>query len=209
MSARIVPSLDHISENRKIDAAVSSLRDLIDTRLDAMDKAIELLQQIANRSPTIGEVYARFEERFIRIDQAFIERDKRTDQLTVASSTAIAAALQAQKEAAGESQKSSSAAIAKAETATNESLKQLQVLFQTSIGALQTAQNDIKSRIDKGEASGVGHKIAVDDYRYEHKNVREEAGESRALFFGVIGIAIGLSAMIITIFVSVVPHLSH
>ena len=45
----------------------------------------------------------------------FAERDKRTEQLSLADKTAIAAALQAQKEAAGAQNESNTAAINKME----------------------------------------------------------------------------------------------
>jgi hypothetical protein len=169
-------------------------------RLEAMDRAVLLLQETQNRSPTIGEVYAKFNEKFKAIDQQFIERDKRTDQLTLASSTAIAAALQAQKEAAGEAQKSSAAAIAKAETATSESIKQLQALFQTSIGGLTTQILDLKSRLDKGEGGESRHSVDVADVRHARWDLREEKAEGRGVVFGIIGITISLAAVIVAIF---------
>jgi hypothetical protein len=55
-------------------------------------------------------------ERFSSIALQFEERDKRTEQLSVADKTAIAAALQAQKEAAGAQNESNTAAVAKIET---------------------------------------------------------------------------------------------
>jgi hypothetical protein len=186
--------------DRQIENAIMSLRDLVDTRLTAMDKAIVLLQQQANRSPTIGEVFARFEERFVRIDQSFIERDRRTDQLTLASSTAIAAALQAQKEAAGETQKSSSAAIAKSEAATGESIKQLQTLFQTSIAGLSNRIDDVKSRLDKGEGSGLGSREAVLDHRWEKRDNREETVSYRGALYGIIGIVIAIGSFTVAVF---------
>ena len=206
---------------QQLATAISSQRDLFETRLEAMDKAVMVLQSMANRSPTIGEVYTKFnekfaaieqllsamdnisKERFLRIDQQFIERDKRTDQLTLASSTAIAAALQAQKEAAGETQKSSAAAIAKSETSTSESIKQLQALFQTSIGGLTTQLLDLKSRLDKGEGQGVGKVNATDDYRYEQGVRRVETTDNRGLIFGIVGSVIGFGALLITLILNI------
>jgi hypothetical protein len=112
--------------------------------------------------------------------------------------------LQAQKEAAGESQKSSSMAIAKAETATAESIKQLQTLFQTSIGALNLQVQDVKSRLDKGEGGVVGHHSAVEDQRYERKDTREDLRDNRGLLFGIIGVVLGFVALV----VGVMPHLA-
>lgn len=208
------PADEKLITARQMELSIKALRDLVETRLTGMDTAIILLQQTANKSPTIAEVFVKFEEkfdaveqlaleRFARIDQSFVERDKRTDQLTLASSTAIAAALQAQKEAAGETQKSSTAAIAKAETATSESVKQLQTLFQTSISGLVTQIQDVKSRLDKGEGAGFGRGAAVDNFRYEQNTRREEATDNRSLIFGIVTSIIGVG----TIVVGLIIHL--
>jgi hypothetical protein len=87
----------------------------------------------------------------LRIDAGLTERDKRADQLALANSAALAAALAAQKEAAGEAQKSAALAISKSEAATAEAIKQGQALFQTSISALTAQINELKSRLDRGE----------------------------------------------------------
>jgi hypothetical protein len=144
-------------------AVAAAREEIVLARLAAMDKAVSLLEKfptaidvaVENLRKLHDERIRRIEEvseqKFMRIDTGFIERDKRTDQLTLANSTAIAAALQAQKEAAGETQKSSALAIDKSEKSTIESIKQLQTLFQTAMAALTIQINDVKSRLDKGE----------------------------------------------------------
>ena len=107
---------------------------VIDTRLIGMDRALQLLheqqegrQQVIDVS--IGQLRAlhsekfdsiamnlderdkRLDERFDGIGTQFQERDKRTEQLSLADKTAIAAALQAQKEAAGATNESSFTAL--------------------------------------------------------------------------------------------------
>jgi len=238
---------------KQLAAAIDGLRGVVEIRLDGMDRAVDLLQQQANKSPTVGELWARFEERyiavnkafdhiddevkkrpneiaeaavhlreliegrfsviqtalkgmndisdqrFIRIDQQFSERDKRTDQLTLASSTAIAAALQAQKEAAGETQKSSALAIAKSEGSTIENIKQLQALFQTSIAGLSTQILDVKSRLDKGEGGNTGHAAARIEYRDQQSDKRNDTTDGRGFVFGVTGMVIGIGALVLTV----------
>jgi hypothetical protein len=158
-----------------IKDASGTLEEKIETRLNAMDKAVTILHDDYTRVPTlldravlnirelveekISKLSEVSSERFSGIAQQFVERDKRTDQLTLASSTAIAAALQAQKEAAGETQKSSSLAIAKSEASTAESIRQLQTLFQSSMAGLGAQLADVKSRLDKGE----GHTKGIGD----------------------------------------------
>ena len=208
-----------------VERAVGNSTAVTNARIDGVERGIEQFQADLVRVPTsvdraisglrevleakIDKNSAVSIERFLRIDAAFTERDKRAEQLAQASSTAIAAALQAQKEAAGEAQKSSAAAIAKAETATSESIRQLQALFQTSIQALNLQVQDVKSRLDKGEGGAISRVAAVADNRYEHASQREDTRESRAMTFGIIGVTVGLAALITTIVLAIIPHLSH
>jgi hypothetical protein len=181
-----------------IDKAISAAAGIINARIDGQEKAVDLLQAQTNRSPTIGEVYARFDERligvnsalkaereisnekFLRVDQQFIQLEKLAAQLKIAGDTAVAAALQAQKEAAGEQTKSSAAAISKSEAATGESIKQLQTLFNTSIGGLSKEIADLKSRMDRGEGQGVIRNGAIDESRYTVGENRSNNADSRA-----------------------------
>lgn len=234
-----------VQTTQQLSAAINSLRDLYDTRFEAMNRIIGLHETLLNRSPTVGEVFVKSEEhfaqigqrlsdrdkrmeekfkafdqrfdnladiakeRFKHIEQSFHERDKRSDQLTLATTTAATAALQAQKEAASETQRSSAIAIAKAETATSESIKQLQVLFQTSISALNTQILDVKSRLDKGEGAGVGRGAATDDYRYEQGARREAITNNHGLVFGIIGSIVGAGALLTTLILNIAKSQSQ
>lgn len=53
----------------QLSREVLSLRELIEARLDGMDKAIDLLQTTANRSPTIGEVVAETNQRLKALEE--------------------------------------------------------------------------------------------------------------------------------------------
>lgn len=50
---------------------VESLRDILEQRLDGMDKIIDAMQGVVNRSPTINEVVAKYDERFDRTKISF------------------------------------------------------------------------------------------------------------------------------------------
>lgn len=126
---------------------IAALKELVETRIHASSDILD---------EKIKQVVARTDEVFARIDVQFIERDKRTEQLAIASSTAIAAALQAAKEAVGAQNTSNSIAISKSETSTLESLRQLRDLFQADSRATNDKINDIRTRIDKGEGQHVG-----------------------------------------------------
>jgi hypothetical protein len=91
------------------------------------------------------------EERFKSIQIQFTLLKQATEQLDIANKTAIAAALQAQKEQAAETQKTTLAATAKSETSTAEAIKALTTTFNTVILGLETRITDLKGRLDRNE----------------------------------------------------------
>lgn len=155
-----------------LDRSVLGLREIIETRLDGMDKAIELLQVTTNKMPSIVKndvtqlrelheekfksVEARIVVQFDGIATQFGERDKRTEQLSLADKTAIAAALQAQKEAAGAQNESNAAANVKMETNFSKLIEQGHTLLLEVRRSTEAQINDLKSRLDKGEGQAKG-----------------------------------------------------
>lgn len=153
---------------------IKALRELIESRINSIESLHSVLEQKVEGDKTafakadqnlrelmeekICRLRSTNEEIFERINVQFVERDKRTEQLAIASSTAIAAALQAAKEAVGAQNTSNSIAIAKSESSTIESIRQLQTLFNTSITSIKDQMDDIKSRVDKaeGQVKGAG-----------------------------------------------------
>jgi hypothetical protein len=157
-----------------VDRAIASVLLQNGVRFDAIEKAIQLAHEDSVRVPTIVDraingVQALFDSKLAVISsEAATKREELSGKLeevsgklsvlaiqfqerTAASSTAIAAALQAAKEAVGEQNKSSASAIEKAQTQTTEQLAQLRTLASSEISA-QTAQiTDLKSRLDKSE----------------------------------------------------------
>jgi predicted HTH transcriptional regulator len=134
---------------------IATSREVIETRLSGMDKAIELLQAAADRYPAfvraeVKQLQELHEEKFSSIGTQFAERDKRTEQLSLADKTAIAAALQAQKEAAGAQNESNAAANAKTETNFAKLIEQNQALLLEVRRNTEAQINDLKSRLDKG-----------------------------------------------------------
>ena len=105
-------------------------------------------ETLLGKITTLSEVS---DERFKGIQIQFNLLKQATEQLDLANKTAIAAALQAQKESAGETQKSSQAAIAKSETSTSEAIKALTASFNTAIAGITDRYNDLKGRMDRGE----------------------------------------------------------
>lgn len=155
-------------------STTDNVQAVLGQRLGGMDKAIELLQQSTNKMPdfvrdqvsqlrslhderfvsiskNLEERDRRVEQRFDSIDTQFAERDKRTEQLSLADKTAIAAALQAQKEAAGATNESNGAALAKMENNFTKLIEQGQTLVQSVSRNLEDKINDLKGRFDRGE----------------------------------------------------------
>lgn len=150
-----------------LEARLKGDREVIETRLGGNDTAVKLLQTAMDKIPLLvkdevaqlkelhGEVFGslrtEIQTRFDGIDTQFQERDKRTEQLSLADKTAIAAALQAQKEAAGATNESNSVALIKMETNFTKLLDQLFTLQKTGVANIDEKINDVKSRLDRGE----------------------------------------------------------
>lgn len=146
-----------------VDREIRNLKDVITIRVNAVEKAQETFQNDLTRVPTQvdREVKALRElieskidrladvtnERFEGVAKQFSERDKRTEQLSLADKTAIAAALQAQKEAAGAQNESNTTSTSKMEGS-----------FSRLIDLMSNRIDDVKTRLDKGEGrtTGVG-----------------------------------------------------
>jgi hypothetical protein len=137
----------------EVQKAVLSVRELMEQYVQRVQAELqgELGRDFARlqgETATLAEVS---EERFKSIQTQFTLLKQATEQLDLANKTAIAAALQAQKESAGETQKSSQAAIAKSETSTSEAIKALTASFNTAIAGITDRYNDLKGRMDRGE----------------------------------------------------------
>jgi hypothetical protein len=131
---------------------VSMLRDVLETRLTGMDKAIQLLQGATDKFPALIEssVYrlqALHDEKFKSIALQFSERDVRTEQTSRDNNVALTAALQAAKEAVGEQNKSNVLANTKSEAAFTKLIDQLSVLIDRTDKSLSDKIEDSKERI--------------------------------------------------------------
>jgi hypothetical protein len=159
---------------------VNALKELIEIRLDAQDRATGLLQDASARGPALGVVEERVSslvglidekfasvkaqqlEKFDSIQIQFRERDTRTDQTSRDAKTAVDAALQAAKEAVGEQNKSGALAIAKSEASTIKQIDQIAVLLQNVNKATDDKISDLKDRLTmiEGRSGGQGSLIA-------------------------------------------------
>ena len=153
---------------------LSSLKELIVARLNAMDAATELRLNALDHIPVaIGQQVTHLrevqDEKFIGIDKQFVERDVRTAQASVAADDALKAALQAAKELVGAQGEASSAAAVKSETSFAKQIDQLGTIIQTMQLALDARITELKERIDRFEASSSGANMSRNERRSENQ----------------------------------------
>ncbi len=152
-----------ILTTQQLIAAIAATRELLETRLDGMDRATQLNKEQMDKFPQMiderihsiekirDEKFSTVNEKFRSIETQFKERDTRSEQSSKDSKVAVDAALQAAKEAVGEQNKSNALAIAKSETAFTKQLDQIIALITATNKASDEKINDLKGRLDRGE----------------------------------------------------------
>jgi len=140
---------------------ITNTRQVIDVRIDSIEKAVLLLQTAIEKVPAliaadVSALRALQDEKFNSIQTQFTERDIRTEQAARDSKVAVDAALQAAKEAVGEQNKSSALAIAKSEAATTKQIDQITILIDTMRKGLDDKIDDMKERLTSIEGQKRG-----------------------------------------------------
>ena len=146
-----------ILTTQQLTMSIAASREIIETRLDAMDTATRLNKEATDKIPDIiKSVVCNLEklqnEKFEGVEKQFVERDTRNDKIAELNQKALDAALQAAKEAAG-----------KTELSFTKQIADLTEQFNTKNEALDVRVNDLKGRLDKGEGTTSGK----DDTRKE------------------------------------------
>ncbi len=159
-----------ILTTQQLHRELFGLREIVEARLNAMDRASEIVDKQITRVPSdavaqMEHLKELHEEKFKSIQVQFTERDTRTEQTSRDSKVAVDAALQAAKEAVGEQNKSSALAIAKSETATTKQIDQQGLLIQTATAGLNDKIDDIKDRLTLIEGKSTGTQEFVTDHR--------------------------------------------
>jgi hypothetical protein len=149
---------------------VSALREILQARLDGMDRATVVLSDSVNRTPTaiqtaISHLRELHDERFSSIALQFAERDVRTEQAATASASALAAALQAAKEAVFEQAQAAAKAAEKTELSFSKQIDQTQLQITTVAEGLGDKIDDLKGRLDRGEGSEKGAAVQRTEQR--------------------------------------------
>lgn len=159
------------------------LQELLETRLDGMDRAQALLSETVNRAPTeitreVSHLRGILDERLASVDRQFQEqdrltstqfreRDTRSEREARDNKLAVDAAFAAQEKQAVAQNEGNQLAISKSESATAETIKTNQELAKSEINALRKSaedqkqrqsevDEDLKRRIGANEAALVG-----------------------------------------------------
>jgi hypothetical protein len=172
---------------------ISSMREILEARMDGTDKAILQLQRQVEHGRTevqdkVGHLQELHEEKFKSIAIQFAERDTRTEQMSRDSKVAVDAALQAAKEAVGEQNKSSALAIAKSESATTKQIDQQAVLLQTATRAIDDKISDLKDRL-----------TAIDGRTIGGDRTEKRIGDQWGYLVGGIGMIVAVITLIILV----------
>jgi hypothetical protein len=175
---------------------VSALREILQARLDGMDRATALLSETVNRTPTqiqteISHVRELIEEKFASVALQFTERDVRTNQASIAADSALKAALQAAKEAVFEQAQAAAKAAEKTELSFTKQIDQIGLQISTVAKGYDDRIAELKERIDRGEGSTSG----ASDYRAEQRL-------NTGALVGIIGAVLGVVALAVSIIIA-------
>lgn len=155
---------------------VATLREILETRLDGMDRATELasahvtgvrkeIEQIRGRlreetATQVEQLRELLETRLDGMGRAialqFTERDVRAEQAAETAPQALGSALSAQKELVAQQNDANSAATAKAEASFTKQIDQIGTIIQTMEKVTDARITELKQRIDRGEGSTAG-----------------------------------------------------
>jgi hypothetical protein len=156
---------------------LAALRDTLETRLNAMDKASILLHDNLSLVPTgtdkqishlkelheakIDAVGTNFHGQLTAaaagIEKQFVERDVRSKAAELAAQVAVGAALQAQKESANAMNESNAVAVAKAEATTVKQIDGILALLTSNTKNTDDKIAVINARLDRDEGANRGH----------------------------------------------------
>jgi uncharacterized coiled-coil protein SlyX len=172
---------------------ISSLRAILETRMDGMDRVlVGLLREAASQQTRVDDTVAHLrtlhEEKFRSIEKQFAERDTRDERTSRDSKTAVDAALQAAKEMNEKQNTSSALAIAKSETATMKQIDQLGATIASQTKNLDDKIDDLKGRVLMIEGRGLGG-----------RERRESSVSGMQLAISAITVLISIAAVIVSV----------
>ena len=172
---------------------VSALREILQARLDGMDRAAVVLADTVNRTPTaiqtaIAHLKELHDERFASVALQFKERDERSGQLAKTQAEALEAALRAAKElnaAQGEANKEANA--------------KTEVSFGQQIKAIEDKLEVINRRLDTGEGTTNGTASYRAERREDDKYRQSDRAAVAAQARATVSISIAAVSALITL----------
>jgi hypothetical protein len=182
----------------------------IETRFGAMDQAIELLQVSTDRLPAamdakVNRLQELHAEKFSSIQTQFEGLDKLTDKMATASSTAIAAALQAQKEAVNQQNIAFDKATQKSEERFTKQMEQMSELIQTGTKALDD-KITTGTKVSDEKISTLNDRLTrIESTKIGETGAHTQQGTSIQLMIGVIGAVVGIVGVAVAILLAFRP----
>lgn len=201
---------------------LSALREIIETRLTAMDQATALQavglknlidsgidsrahliadidrQMSAQREYLVGrieQIMAVGTERFDSINNRFDDRDERIRTIAAHSREALESAIKSAADAVAEQNRANNLAVGKSEVATQKQIDSLITNMGTSIKSLEDKISDLRTRLDSGEGIGQGQATAKIEKRADTGQVLAVIG---SLVGGVI-LLIGIITLVLRV----------
>jgi hypothetical protein len=151
---------------------ISALKELLTTRIEAVEKAVEIAHADLVRVPTevqkaVGNLkelhHGKFEEQAALRDEKFAgvqkqleERDVRVEQSARDTKTAVDAALAAQEKAVGKQTETFSESIGKSEAGFTKQIDQIGARITDLTKNFDEKIDGLKQRLDRGDGRGEG-----------------------------------------------------
>jgi hypothetical protein len=165
---------------------VLSLKELFNTRLEAMDKAIVLLQSNADKSPTIAVVDQRLTSAVCMMNSKFAEYDGRVEDMSKAATKAVDAAFAAQKEA-----------ITKSEAGFTKQIDNMGGQMHMLQKTLDDKISDIKDRLNGLSGLQIGTASGI--------TAKEDSSKAMWVIIGIIGGVAASLVPVLTLFLNKGP----
>lgn len=190
---------------------IASLKELLETRIEAVEKAIDVAHDDLVRFPTdidksvttlkelhekwFMEKFSGIEtlliEKYTGIEKQFNERDVRVEQTARDTKTAVDAALAAQEKAVGKQNESFALSITKSETAIAKQIDQQGLLIQQNAKSFDDKINDIKDRITTIEGIAVGGMATKASAQTSSSSIWGIVAVVSSIILGIIGLIAG------------------
>jgi hypothetical protein len=185
--------IDSTVNQRKDD--IANLEKFLEARLDGMDKTHYLLGDLVNKlgienKDTVDHLKELHAERFVSIQKQFDERDVRARASEEAAKTAVNAALQAQKEAAGAQNESNAVSILKSEAGTTKQIDGILALLASNTKNIDDKISVINGRLDRGDGS-------INQQHEYRSNNYMNTGSTLGIIAGAVGM---ISLFVVIVF---------